>query len=100
MSDPTPLIEEMQGISHLATGVLRTYLTATDLTRAQYNQARVAQGVINTAVSLYRAHANQQRYKIGVARLLTDGDLDQLQEYIRREHPDFPAVRHVALPTA
>ena len=42
MSDPTPLIEEMQGISHLATGVLRTYLTATDLTRAKYNQARVA----------------------------------------------------------
>ena len=96
--DPTQLIEEMQDLSQLATKALRAYLTSDDGNRAARDKAKTALGVINTSVSLVRAHWTQQRHQTSIARTLADGDLDLFQGFVRNAMPGFPEIRKAPLP--
>lgn len=88
---------QLGGLSELAVSALRSYFEQEDPSKAARDKARIANSVINTAVSIKRATWNQQRHETNIAKTLADGDLDVFQGFVTRSM-GFPAIRKAALP--
>ena len=96
-SVPNTLVNAIEPMLPSAVKTLNDYLNGDDTNRSTRDRAKIALQLVNTAITIQRAVWTQQRHMTGIARTLSDGDLDAFEQYVRSEIPQFPQVRKVAI---
>src|SRR3990167_8863356 len=88
----TDLNQDVQALIPQSIKNLQDYMAGDGEGKANQTKARVALSIIRTAVTIQNTAQNRDRFYAGVAKTLSDGDVQAFSEYIKAAVPNFPVM--------